>query len=187
MRGLVRDFDAVLESVAERGRGVRPLDVVMYGLSEAGNHSLLWHTVNLAQVIAGSQPDPRPGHTSLHPALRRSSILAVEQALVNGPMKLVFRRRRPEQTTVTPFTVRKPRTTSFPSGHATAGFCAAGLLARDTGHQVFWYTLAGLIAWSRVHVGVHHPSDVLGGAAIGLVFARVARRMWPPTAQSSPS
>jgi undecaprenyl-diphosphatase len=39
--------------------------------------------------------------------------------------------------------------------------------------------LAGLVASSRVHVKIHHASDVLGGVAVGLVVGQVARRIWP--------
>jgi len=39
--------------------------------------------------------------------------------------------------------------------------------------------LAAVVATSRVHLKVHHVSDVIAGAAIGIVFAKVAERVWP--------
>ena len=54
-------------------------------------------------------------------------------------------------------------TSSFPSGHATAAFCAATLLGGGAG----WYALAAAVAATRVYVRLHHASDVLAGAAFG--------------------
>ncbi len=121
--------------------------------------------------------------------MRRSVIQGVEQAIVNGPIKLVFQRERPAPLGDHPHELRATRTSSFPSGHASAGGCAATLLAADLGRPVLWYTLATGIGWSRVHVGVHHPSDVAGGLVIGVALAAVAARVWParPRPIESPS
>jgi membrane-associated phospholipid phosphatase len=45
-----------------------------------------------------------------------------------------------------------------------------------------WYLLAGLVGFSRVYVRLHHTSDVVAGAALGLVFGALARRLAPPPA-----
>jgi undecaprenyl-diphosphatase len=68
---------------------------------------------------------------------------------------------------------------SFPSGHASAAFTAAGILAEDSRAWPLWYLLAGLVASSRVHVKIHHASDVVGGAVLGIALGRMARRAWP--------
>ena len=71
-----------------------------------------------------------------------------------------------------PFRLRTPRTTSFPSGHASSGFMAATLLAdggRAPGRWA-WYGLAAVVASSRIHTRSHHASDVVAGAALGLVL-----------------
>ena len=62
--------------------------------------------------------------------------------------------------------LRRPITISFPSGHATAAFCAATLLGGGAG----WYALAAAVAATRVYVRLHHASDVVAGAAFGLVL-----------------
>lgn len=63
-------------------------------------------------------------------------------------------------------------TYSFPSGHSTAAFCLAQMLAFyfPAGSLIF-FLLAGLVASSRVYLGVHYPLDVVIGAGIGLSFA----------------
>jgi undecaprenyl-diphosphatase len=169
---LVHRFDAAVEGVVAPTRRHPVLDRVMYALSEVGNHSALWHAINLLQATSG---DP----VTRRAALRRSAIQVGEQALVNGPVKMLFRRSRPDHVNDHPHDLRQPRTSSFPSGHASAGFCAAMLLSTDNHHDEIWFGLASAVAWSRVHVGVHHPSDVVGGAVIGVVLARVAGRLWP--------
>lgn len=168
--------DARLAATITRARGNRLLDGLAYGLSEAANHSLLWHGINLVDLsISASKGDlPR-----CRRALRRSVVQGVEQALVNGPVKALVRRQRPAVQLAHPHRLRVPITSSFPSGHATAGACAAELLSVDLGHRGAWWALAAIVGWSRVHVGVHHPSDVLAGWLIGTGAARASRMVWP--------
>jgi undecaprenyl-diphosphatase len=52
-------------------------------------------------------------------------------------------------------------------------------MASRTKHAWPWYALGLLIGWSRVHVRIHHPSDVVGGAVVGLVLGRIALRVLP--------
>jgi undecaprenyl-diphosphatase len=108
-----------------------------------------------------------------------SAVLGIESALVNGAIKSVFRRRRPPWATDRPHRLRRPRTSSFPSGHASAAFTAAGVLADDDPLWPLYYALAVVVASSRVYVKTHHASDVVAGALLGAVLARVARRLWP--------
>jgi undecaprenyl-diphosphatase len=70
-------------------------------------------------------------------------------------------------------------TSAFPSGHATAGFTTAVFLSRaDPGPP--WFLLAGLVGFSRIYVRLHHTSDVVAGAALGLAFGYAARCFVPP-------
>jgi undecaprenyl-diphosphatase len=72
-----------------------------------------------------------------------------------------------------------PITSSFPSGHATAAFTVVPFLADGLVGRTAWYGLAALVAGSRVYVGMHHASDVLVGAALGVGFSVVLRRLLP--------
>jgi undecaprenyl-diphosphatase len=57
---------------------------------------------------------------------------------------------------------------------------AATLLANGNRRRnPFWYGLASVVAASRVHVRIHHPSDVVAGSLIGIGLGAAARRIWP--------
>lgn len=169
---VVRALDATVERWAATQRGRPALDRAAYALSAAADHSVLWHAINLADAALGTP-------TRRRRALRRSVVLAVEQAVVNGPVKSLAGRDRPEPRDDHPHRLRRPRTSSFPSGHASAGACAATLLSADLGAAPLWWALAGAVSWSRVHVGVHHASDVVAGVAIGRTLGRAAALAWP--------
>jgi undecaprenyl-diphosphatase len=54
-------------------------------------------------------------------------------------------------------------------------------LHRDLGAGPLWWALAGTVAWTRVHIGVHHGSDVVAGLALGRGLAAVGAAVWPAT------
>ena len=110
--------------------------------------------------------------------LRAGALLGAESILVNGLVKLVFRRQRPESDEARPLPLRTPRTSSFPSGHASAAFFAATLLGHGSARLVY-YALAVIVASSRVYVKIHHASDVIAGAVLGAALGRVVKGIVP--------
>lgn len=163
---------------ARRIRGRPGLDRLFYGASALGDHGIIW--MGLA-VIRGLRS---PEHWQA--VVRAGAGLGLESALVNGPVKWLFRRERPVQAGVRPLPLRQPRTSSFPSGHATSAYCSAALLSDgDPALRPLYYGVATIVAWSRVYVGIHHASDVVGGTAIGVVLGEVGRRVYPLPPRSS--
>lgn len=161
-------FDARVDEWMD-GQRSPARDRLFYGLSAAADHGMLWHAIGVGRAVA--RRDPRE-------ALRFSAALGAESALTNGVIKSLFRRVRPqehfEHDEPLPYGMRRPITSSFPSGHAATAFMCAGVLAsRKT--ALGWFALAGLVASSRVYVRMHHASDVVAGAALGLALAPVAR------------
>ena len=167
----VAAFDTAIDVRVDRFRGHPHVDRLMYAASDLGDFSLIWHLIASGRALA---PDRRPVH-----AVRVAAILGIESALVNGPVKSVFRRHRPAWEQERPRRLRRPRTSSFPSGHASAAMTAAGVLAQNDPLWPLYYAVGAVVASSRVYVKIHHPSDVVAGALVGLVLARVARRVWP--------
>jgi undecaprenyl-diphosphatase len=168
---LMTTFD---EAVDERAEAFRSpgLDPVFYGLSSAADHSLLWLTL-------GSLRAARDGDPGL--ALRLATVMTVESALTNGPVKQCFQRVRPVLESMEeklPYGMRRPITSSFPSGHAVSAFTAATLLAGGPATP-FLYMLAAMVAASRVYVRMHHASDVIAGALLGVAMGAAARRIVP--------
>jgi membrane-associated phospholipid phosphatase len=171
LSGLVARFDAAVDRRVDRMRGNPVLDRVMYTASDLGDFSLLWHLVGTGRALA---PDRRMVH-----AVRVAAVLGVESALVNGPIKSLFRRHRPVWEHERPYRLRVPKTSSFPSGHASSAATAAGVLSERDRLGPLYYGVGAVVACSRVYVRHHHASDVVAGALLGVVLARVARRVWP--------
>ncbi len=170
MPGAIARFDAAVEGAVERMRNPT-LDQVFYALSAAADHSKLWHGVAWVRGAATGRPDV---------ARRMSSALAIESFVTNVVVKGAFGRvrpYRPEPDGPLPYNMRVPITSSFPSGHATAAFTAAVFLSDDDAFTPLWFTLASAVAFSRVYVRMHHASDVVAGAALGLGLGVVLRRI----------
>lgn len=163
-------FDKAVDRLFDRLRGHALVDRVMYTASELADFSLLWHLLSAGRGLRSDE--------AWRESLRLSVVLGVESSLVNLGVKSLFKRHRPVPEFVRPHHLRVPLTSSFPSGHASAAFCAAGLLGHDNRRWPLYYGAAALVAASRVHVKIHHGSDVLAGAILGAGLAAVARRVW---------
>jgi membrane-associated phospholipid phosphatase len=166
----VHRFDDAADASLDHLRGTPALDKVMYAASEVADFSVLWHLIGITKGVFGNK-------RSVDAAYRLSAILGVESLLVNGLIKRLFRRQRPTHDAERPLPLRQPLTSSFPSGHASAAFTAATVLADASPLAVkpAWYALAAVVASSRVYVKIHHASDVVAGAVLGLALGRLAR------------
>jgi membrane-associated phospholipid phosphatase len=138
------------------------LDRGLVALSRAADHSKLWLGSAAVLAVAGGAPGRRA-------AARGLGAIAVASGAVNLGVKVLARRRRPNRADVPDERqVPMPRSSSFPSGHAASAFAFAtaaghGAVAVDLPLRI----LATAVAYSRIHTGVHYPSDVLVGALIG--------------------
>jgi len=172
VRSRISRFDDRVDRAFDGVRGNPVADRVFYGASELGDFSLVWFMLGAARGLRSER--------DWHAAVRVGVGLAVESALVNGVIKSVFRRRRPPTDGfVHVLPLRRPRTSSFPSGHATSAFSAAALLSEDDALWPLYYVIAMVVAASRVYVKMHHASDVLAGAALGALMGRAARLAFP--------
>jgi len=136
--------------------------------SKTGEHAAAW----LALGLAGAALD----EDRRDQWLRATSVVGIAY-VANIALKYVVRRKRP-QVDGFPALTKTVTTLSFPSAHSTTAFAAArvfsGLLpAWATGPL---YTVATAMAVSRVALGVHYPTDVIAGAALGAAIGEVASR-----------
>ncbi|WP_416974576.1 phosphatase PAP2 family protein [Streptomyces sp. 4F14] len=131
-------------------------------LSWAGEHGAVW----IAAGLAGAALDPgRRGAW-----LRATALCAGAHALSIGAKHAV---RRPRPSHVRPL-VRTAGRHSFPSSHATSAAAAAYAYGALGAYAVAPAAVAMCV--SRLVVGVHYPSDVVAGAVLGVVTARVGAR-----------
>jgi membrane-associated phospholipid phosphatase len=153
---------AVYEAVADTP--TPELDGPIRRLSDAANYSRLW--LGIAAVIA-----VLGGRRGRRAALEGVLAIGVTSATVNLGMKPLAQRRRPERADPGPSParqVRMPQSTSFPSGHAASAFAFAYAIGRHLPElAVPIRLLAGGVAYSRVHTGVHYPADVVIGSIVG--------------------
>lgn len=165
-------FDDAVDHAVGRLRGRRDADWVAYVASEAADFSIAWHVIGAAIAIAS--PRRRPD------SLRLAITLGVESLLVNQVIKRLMKRERPAMLDDRAYEVRRPNTTSFPSGHASSAAVAAVLLSSAVPRlKPLWFTLAATVAASRVYNRMHHGTDVAAGAAIGAAIGLAAKRVWP--------
>jgi membrane-associated phospholipid phosphatase len=161
------------------------LDRFLVRLSDAANESRLWIATAGAVALVGG---PRGRRT----AAEAVASIALASAVSNLALKSISRRSRPQAGNgqVAPSRrVRRPMSPSFPSGHAASAFAFASTMGEEV--PVTWVPLhvaASLVAYARVHTGVHYPSDVVAGALTGAMCGSIVRRLagrLAPPAQSA--
>ena len=140
------------------------LDGAFRRLSTAADHSRLWLGIAASMALLGGSRGRRAAFEGL-------LAIGTTSAAVNLGIKPLARRPRPARAEPAPFGDRyvpMPTSTSFPSGHAASAFAFASAIARETPRlAVPIGLLAGAVAHSRVHTGVHYPSDVVIGSILG--------------------
>lgn len=169
--GRIHAIDERVDDWVAQHRGHPVIDRTYYAVTELADFSLIWHLVGWTRALRGD--------ADIDAAIRLSVALGVESVLVNGVIKSQFRRERPVHEGPRPHKLRVPKTTSFPSGHASSAVLAAILLSDGDRLAPAYWALAGVVATSRVYVKIHHASDVTAGAALGAVLGLAARRLWP--------
>ena len=171
----VARFDRWADETLEHLRGHPSADRLFVAASHLGDFSLIWHIVNVSRGLTSSR------RADQVPTL--AIALGIESLLVNQGIKRLVGRPRPTVEGDPRFHVRRPSTSSFPSGHASAAAFTATLLTAWDGRRAApaWWSIAAIVASSRAYVRIHHASDVVAGmatgAALGLGACAVLRRI----------
>lgn len=164
-------FDRGVDRQFDRLRGKPLADRIFYGASALGDHGLIW-------LMLGAVRGLRSEH-EWRAAVRVGAGVGIESAIVNLGIKSLFRRKRPAWELERPLHLRRPRTSSFPSGHATSAFTAAALLSDRDRLKPVYYAIAVVVAWSRVYVKIHHASDVVAGIVVGIGLGKLGKKLFP--------
>jgi undecaprenyl-diphosphatase len=150
------------------------LDRAMARLSRAADYSKLSLAAAGLLAAAGGGSGRRAAKLGL-------ASLAVTATVVNLALKPLGSRRRPDraaQEVPVDRHVRMPISSSFPSGHSAAAFAfATGVGHASPAAAVPLHALAALVAYSRVHTGVHYPGDVIAGSLLGVALGQVTANL----------
>jgi len=144
----------------------------MRALGTAGEWGAVWAAIGLACAAA----DPGRRRRWL-----RAACVGPAAVGANYVAKLAVRRPRPDLGRRLPPLAGAPSALSFPSAHATASFAAAAAMGRvEPRARPALFSLAALVALTRPYLGMHYPSDVLGGIALGLALGAAVPGLDPP-------
>jgi membrane-associated phospholipid phosphatase len=145
-----------------RTRGHAPVaEEAMKGLAMAGEWGAVWVAIGLAGASLGGERRAR---------WLRAAAVGPAAVGLNYLVKIAVRRDRPRLRRLPPL-ASAPSELSFPSAHATASFAAATAMGRvQPKARLPLFALAGAMCLTRPYLGMHYPSDVLAGAALGLAI-----------------
>ncbi len=171
----VRTVDERIDSWFDPWRGNPTVDGAAKVITGLGDRGLMWAATTVWRARHTGPERAR--------AVRALAVAGIESSVVNAGLKAVVGRSRPGAGGI-PLAqggvpVREPKTTSFPSGHTLAAFCAVTVMCQrgDRAGNTMLFTSATLVGLSRLHLRAHHASDVVGGAAIGTVLGLIGRRL----------
>ena len=164
----IDQLDERLDGYLEPVRNSRLLVYVFNTSSAVGDFGAIWHVIGIVGALNGTLTWPQ--------AVTLALLMGGESLLLNQGIKRVFRRKRPTVAGDDRFTVRRPLTSSFPSGHASSAFFAAVVLSGwvSTTWTVIFVVFAIIIALSRAVVRIHHVSDIVVGSVVGALLGTIA-------------
>ena len=146
------------------------LNPIMRFFSFLGNSGWLWIVICILLLIY--KPTRPIG-------IIATVTLLVSAGICNGLLKQIVNRTRPyDAIEELRLIAKKPHDSSFPSGHSNASFAVACAITWCLTKKRKWVgviliVIAALIAFSRLYVGAHYPTDVLAGVLLGMMCSRV--------------
>lgn len=166
--GFINELDlSILDSIQDIFQSSF-LDKAMPVITALGNGGVIWIVISLMLIITKKY--------------RKAGIIALMALLITTLLgeviiKNLIQRARPFMDNESiKLLILKPTSFSFPSGHTGSSFAAASALAANIkGYGKYFLILAALIAFSRLYLYVHFPSDIAGGIILGVLSAKLAQ------------
>ncbi len=143
-------------------------DTFMCFITSLGNAGIIW--IVLAAILLAIPKTRKSG-------IIVAAALIIDAVLCNVILKNVFHRIRPfDVNTAVQLLIEKPGDFSFPSGHTAASFAVVSALYLAKARKLFApvLVLSCLMAFSRMYLYVHYPTDIIGGLVLGIVSAVIA-------------
>ena len=170
-RGMrVRDFELGILNWIQANCRTEFLDGLMPVVGALCDHGEIW--IALAAILLFTRRFRRTGAVL-------ALALLLDALCCNAVLKPLIARARPcDVNTAVELLIARPADWSFPSGHTAVSFAAVGALLAQ--RSKLWgpaFALAVLIAFSRLYLYIHWPSDVLAGAALGGALGFAAARL----------
>lgn len=155
------------------------LNYIMIFITSLGNGGFIWIVAAIFLLFQNNNKLKREGF-SLAVAL---IIFSVFGLLI---LKPIIARPRPFTVDDVAILIREPMGYSFPSGHTGSSFAAASVIYYyNKKRGALALILAGLIAFSRMYLFVHYPSDIIAGIILGLISGRLAIKITREILKSS--
>lgn len=160
----------VLEYIKEKFTGPKA-DKIMVGFTLLGELGIFWGIVGLILTL---QDKYRNSGAMVFVALFVTTLMG------EGIIKNIVKRQRPcEEVNDDDMVIRKPLSYSFPSGHTASSFAVAGVLFRCFSvWGIVFFVIATLIAFSRMYLYVHYPTDIIAGVTLGLLCSQFTLYMF---------
>ncbi|MEY7998896.1 phosphatase PAP2 family protein [Clostridium sp. Mt-5] len=166
MISLMHQFDnSILQFIQNNMHGPF-MDKFMIFVTRLGNLGTIWIIIAVFLIITKKYRNA---------GIATLCAVILGAVLGEGIIKHIVQRPRPfvESGTMN-LLISRPLSSSFPSGHTTAAFAAAAVLSRYfKRYAAGFFVLAFLIAFSRLYLYVHYPTDVLAGIVLGLLCSKI--------------
>lgn len=168
MAAALESFDDAVDLAFGHLRGRPIADSLASASSFLGDRGLIWFLLGMAHARRGGNRRVR--------ALKTLVYTGTVAPAITSTLKEAIGRVRPELRRSPHLLVRVPRTASFPSGHAVAAWCAATMFGDRDRNAPVYYAAAIAISLSRIHVQLHHATDVVAGSLLGIALGRIGVR-----------
>lgn len=163
---LIQRFDSSILLYIKNNMHGPIMDKVMVISTHLGDGGMIWLLIVALLMI--NKKYRKIGFMAL-------AALVLSTILGEGILKHIVKRMRPSaDISAVNLLIAKPLSYAFPSGHTASSFAVAGVLAKYfKEYALEFFTLASLIAFSRLYLYVHYPTDVLAGIVLGLICSGI--------------